>query len=267
MPLPPLPKAMGSILKEGEMTVKAASNPKSLKTEVKEKPVVSGTNKVVNRVKSPKAADLLEKKENLPKKQKGYRAKTHGKKLFVLDTNVLMHDPISLFQFEEHDVFLPMITLEELDGHKKGMSDVARNARQVSRYLDQLLGHSDGNITEGIELSALGNTEAQGKLFFQTQTLEAQLPQGLPQGKADNQILGVVQALQNKEKERSVVLVSKDINMRIKATAMGLAAEDYFSDKTLDDTDMLYSGRVQLPEDKPFCLFTRRFIPRPSQKD
>ena len=236
MPLPPLPKAMGSILKEGEMTVKASSNPKSLKTTVK-------------RVKAPKAADLLEKKESLPKKQKGYRAKTHGKKLFVLDTNVLMHDPISLFQFEEHDVFLPMITLEELDGHKKGMSDVARNARQVSRYLDQLLGHSDGNISEGIELSALGNTEAQGKLFFQTQTLEAQLPQGLPQGKADNQILGVVQALQNKEKERSVVLVSKDINMRIKATAMGLAAEDYFSDKTLDDTDMLYSGRMQLPED------------------
>ena len=237
MPLPPLPKAMGSILKEGEMTVKPASNPKSFKTEVKEKPVVSETNKAVKRVKSPKTADLLEKKENSTKKQKGYRAKTHGKKLFVLDTNVLMHDPISLFQFEEHDVFLPMITLEELDGHKKGMSDVARNARQVSRYLDQLLGHSDGNITEGIELSALGNTEAQGKLFFQTQTLEAQLPQGLPQGKADNQILGVVQALQNKEKERSVVLVSKDINMRIKATAMGLAAEDYFSDKTLDDTD------------------------------
>ena len=248
MPLPPLPKAMGSILKEGEMTVKPASNPKSFKTAVKEKPVVSETNKAVKRVNSSKAADLLEKKENLPKKQKGYRAKTHGKKLFVLDTNVLMHDPISLFQFEEHDVFLPMITLEELDGHKKGMSDVARNARQVSRYLDQLLGHSDGNITEGIELSALGNTEAQGKLFFQTQTLEAQLPQGLPQGKADNQILGVVQALQNKEKEHSVVLVSKDINMRIKATAMGLAAEDYFSDKTLDDTDMLYSGRVQLPE-------------------
>ena len=149
MPLPPLPKAMGSILKEGEMTVKAASNPKSLKTEVKEKPVVSESNKTVKRVKSAKAADLLEKKENSPKKQKGYRAKTHGKKLFVLDTNVLMHDPISLFQFEEHDVFLPMITLEELDGHKKGMSDVARNARQVSRYLDQLLGHSDGNISEG----------------------------------------------------------------------------------------------------------------------
>ena len=79
MPLPPLPKAMGSILKESEMTVKAASNPKSLKTEVKEKPVISETNRAVKRVKSPKAADLLEKKESLPKKQKGYRAKTHGK--------------------------------------------------------------------------------------------------------------------------------------------------------------------------------------------
>ena len=82
MPLPPLPKAMGSILKEGEMTVKPASNPKSFKTEVKEKPVVSETNKAVKRVKSPKTADLLEKKENSPKKTKRLSSKDTRQKAF-----------------------------------------------------------------------------------------------------------------------------------------------------------------------------------------
>lgn len=254
MPLPPLPKTMGSLLKESDMkeSVKAEKAPAKVSTQknLKKTTTPKAAAKTNPAATKPQSATTeLIKIENTEKRVKGYRAKTHGKKLFVLDTNVLMHDPMSLFQFEEHDIFLPMMTLEELDGHKKGISDVSRNARQVSRYLDQLLSHSQGNITEGIDLNALGHTEASGKLFFQTQTLDAQLPQGLPQGKADNQILAVVQALQNREKERSVVLVSKDINMRIKATAMGLAAEDYFSDKTLDDTDMLYSGRMQLPED------------------
>src|ERR1051325_9858751 len=77
-------------------------------------------------------------------------------KLFVLDTNVLMHDPTSLFRFEEHDVFLPMVVLEELDDHKKGMSEVARNARQVSRTLDALVGGNDDDaIEQGIPLSKL----------------------------------------------------------------------------------------------------------------
>ena len=73
-----------------------------------------------------------------PKRRLRKIRSTGPAKLFVLDTNVLMHDPMSLFRFEEHDVFLPMITLEELDNHKKGMSEVARNARQVSRELDGL---------------------------------------------------------------------------------------------------------------------------------
>src|SRR5450631_2345657 len=95
--------------------------------------------------------------------------KTASVKLFVLDTNVLMHDPTSLFRFEEHDIYLPMITLEELDNHKKGMSEVARNARQVSRSLDQLVGDIDSeDIGDGILLSKLGNKEAKGHLLFQT---------------------------------------------------------------------------------------------------
>ena len=171
-------------------------------------------------------------------------------KLFVLDTNVLMHDPTSLFRFAEHDVYLPMITLEELDNHKKGMSEVARNARQVSRSLDALVADvSEAAIDGGIPLNKLGNKDASGRLFFQTKLGRWTLPEGLPEGKADNQILGVVRALQEQHPARPVVLVSKDINMRIKARALGLPAEEYFNDHVLEDTDLLYSGILPLSDD------------------
>jgi PhoH-like ATPase len=170
-------------------------------------------------------------------------------KLFVLDTNVLMHDPMSLFRFEEHDIFLPMIVLEELDGHKKGMTEVARNARQASRTLDALAGAQGADIAAGLNLNTTGHREAGGCLFFQTQTLVNHLPSSLPQGKADNQILGVVAALRDQYAPREVVLVSKDINMRVKARALGLQTDDYQSDKTLDDLELLYSGAMALPSD------------------
>jgi PhoH-like ATPase len=170
-------------------------------------------------------------------------------KLFVLDTNVLMHDPASLFRFDEHDVFLPIVTLEELDNHKKGMSEVARNARQVSRSLDALVGEVEGGIEQGIALSRLGNREAGGRLFLQTQALASSLPETLAAGKADNQILAVVRALQLQFPDRPVVLVSKDINMRIKARALGLRAEDYHNDQVVEDLDMLYAGTLALPAD------------------
>jgi PhoH-like ATPase len=170
-------------------------------------------------------------------------------KLFVLDTNVLLHDPSSLFRFEEHDIFLPIVTLEELDNNKKGMSEVARNARQVSRSLDGLVGDVDEGIEQGISLDKLGNRDAIGRLFLQTQALETSLPETLAAGKADNQILGVVQALQHKFADRQVVLVSKDINMRIKARALGLRAEDYHNDQVIDDLDLLYGGTLALAAD------------------
>jgi PhoH-like ATPase len=170
-------------------------------------------------------------------------------KLFVLDTNVLMHDPTSLFRFEEHDVFLPMVTLEELDANKKGMSEVARNARQVSRFLDALLGDASVDIEHGIPLQSQGDRTATGRLFMQTQAINHELPVTLASGKADNQILGVVRHLQETYGRRDVILVSKDINMRIKARALGLAAEDYFNDKVLEDTDVLYTGVRELPAD------------------
>ena len=185
------------------------------------------------------------------------RAKSTGPaKLFVLDTNVLLHDPMCLFRFEEHDIYLPMIVLEELDGHKKGTTEVARNGRQMSRTLDALAGAKDADIAKGLRLDTTGHRTAGGKLFFQTHALDYTLPTSLPQGKADNQILGVVQSLRDlyaKDRpghpKQEVVLVSKDINMRVKARALGLAADDYQNDKTLEDGDLLYAGSLALPPD------------------
>jgi PhoH-like ATPase len=170
-------------------------------------------------------------------------------KLFVLDTNVLMHDPTSLFRFEEHDLYIPMATLEELDNNKKGVSEVSRNARQASRYLDELITPFEANIADGISLDAHGDKSATGRLFLQTEAINGELPARLPTGKSDNQIIGVVKHLQEHYSKRDVILVSKDINMRIKARALGLAAEDYFNDKVLEDTDLLYSGTRRLPSD------------------
>jgi len=185
-----------------------------------------------------------------PKRRSASRAASGGPaRLFVLDTNVLLHDPMSLFRFEEHDIYLPMIVLEELDGHKKGMTEVARNGRQTSRTLDALAAQTGGDMTKGLKLSATGNQSARGLLFFQTEPLIGELPASLPQGKADNQILGVVAALRQRHPEREVILVSKDINMRVKARALGLAAEDYENDKTLDDGELLYPGSLALPQD------------------
>lgn len=180
-------------------------------------------------------------------RRRGRHVADEPRKLFVLDTNVLLHDPSSLFRFQEHDVYLPMMTLEELDHHKKGMSEVARNARQVSRSLDAMMDVT-ADITQGMALNALGNKDASGKLLIQTTSMEGALPPSLPVAKADNQILGVLKALQDSRPEQPVVLVSKDVNMRLKARALGLNAEDYFNDQVLEDSDLLYTGLLQLPE-------------------
>ena len=188
--------------------------------------------------------DVMSKQSHSPRK-------TKLKKLFVLDTNVLMHDPASLFRFEEHDLYLPMGTLEELDGHKRGLSDVARNARQASRFLDEIVSVKGGDIAAGLpirapNLAGRGGPSARGRLFLQTEAIGGDLPVTLPAGKTDNQILAVVRHLQKKDPARSVILVSKDINMRIKARALGLATEDYTNDKVLEDTDLLYTGVEKL---------------------
>ena len=171
------------------------------------------------------------------------------KKLFVLDTNVLMHDPTSLFRFDEHDVYLPIATLEELDQHKRGLSDVSRNARQASRFLDEIVTGDLESIKKGLSIKTREGQQSRGRLFLQTEAINGSLPSTLASGKTDNQILAVVRFLQEREPQREVVLVSKDINMRIKARALGLDAEDYFNDKVLEDADLLYTGVRPLPKD------------------
>ncbi len=176
-------------------------------------------------------------------------AKNAPTKLFVLDTNVLMHDPTSLFRFEEHDIFVPMMTLEELDANKKGMSEVARNARQASRTLDEIVSEAEHAMADGIDLTGPSRDMATGHLFLQTEAINSVLPSSLPTAKADNQIIAVVMHLGQKYPKRPVILVTKDINMRIKARALGLEAQDYFNDKVLEDTDLLYTGTMELPPD------------------
>ena len=274
MPLPKIPTKPATLLstkdfpkaakgKTGKPTVKqsaeSVSSPAPVKTAVKPAAIVT-PKPATTALKSKEAKVLLSDKPTSPASKPAHtRLKSSARrqanpsgmtKLFVLDTNVLMHDPTSLFRFEEHDIYLPMSTLEELDNHKRGMSDVARNARQVSRTLDSLAESMDEDaIDNGILLSKLGNKEAKGRLFFQTRLQTEALPAGLPVGKTDNQILGVVNALGKEQPGRLIVLVSKDINMRVKARALGLPAEDYFNDQVLEDTDLLYSGVMALPGD------------------
>ncbi|WP_341650247.1 PhoH family protein [Thauera humireducens] len=176
-------------------------------------------------------------------------AKKNACKLFVLDTNVLMHDPTSLFRFEEHDLFVPIMTLEELDNNKKGTTEIARNTRQASRLLDEIVSGSLEGIDAGIGLEEPSRGLATGRLFLQTEAINVTLPAALPTARGDNQILAVVMHLAERHPDREVILVSKDINMRIKARALGLAAQDYFNDKVLEDSDLLYTGTRELPPD------------------
>jgi PhoH-like ATPase len=175
-----------------------------------------------------------------------------GRRLFVLDTNVLMHDPAALFRFQEHDIFLPMVVLEELDAAKKGVSEVARNVRQASRFFDDLMSSNPAlDIADGLPLRSPAHINnhslnGAGRLYFQTQDFPAVLPHSLPGNRPDNSILAAAIGLQQQQPEVAVILVSKDINLRIKAAVLGLPAEDYYNDQVLDDVNLLFSGARQL---------------------
>ena len=173
---------------------------------------------------------------------------------YVLDTNVLIHDPTALFRFAEHRLFIPMVVLEELDASKKGLSEVARNARQASRFLDQIIGDADVNaIGAGLALENHSNGASQqrasGRLFLQTQPLKPGALGGFANKTPDNNILDTGLALKNDGRWGAVILVSKDINLRIKARVLGMPAEDYYNDKVLDDIDLLYLGVQEMPID------------------
>lgn len=169
-----------------------------------------------------------------------------ARKLFVLDTNILMHDPLALYHFEEHDIYLPMVVLEELDNHKMGLSELARNVRQTNRMLVELMANaSHEQVVAGLPIPNYFNKKHphhHGRLFFQTTDFNDTLSFSLPGHKADNTILATCLALQKKYKNQQVVIVSKDINLRIKAGILGLLAEDYYSDQVLDDVNLLHSG-------------------------
>ncbi len=157
------------------------------------------------------------------------------KKIFVLDTNVLLHDPRAIFSFEENDVTIPIVVIEELDKFKKGIDEIGRNARQVSRILDDF--RQKGKLSQGVPLEGGGCLRVE---------LNHQSPQHLPNEliatKGDNRILAT--ALNLKHDDLPVVLVTKDTNLRIKADALGLRAEDYESDTIV--IDELYSGETEL---------------------
>lgn len=185
------------------------------------------------------------------------KKEVNERRLFVIDTNVLMHDPTCIFRFKEHDIFLPMVVLEEMDANKKGISETARNVRQANRFLDEIMqGATHEAVVAGLPLPAIndnGTNSHRGRLFFQTSELVAKLPEGkLPTGlmvqKADNNILTVTLALQEKHQYDNITLVSKDINLRLKAGILGIHAEDYFNDRVLDDLKLLTSGIHELPE-------------------
>jgi len=159
------------------------------------------------------------------------------KKTYILDTNVLLHDPQAIFKFEDNNLAIPITVIEEIDGFKKNLNETGRNARQFSRFLDAL--RKDHSLTEGVPLESGGN------LTVELYTEEAlnRLPPELRSDRGDNRILAV--ALKFKERlDGPVVFVTKDTNLRIKADAIGLTAEDYESDKV--SIDELYTGATEI---------------------
>ncbi len=168
------------------------------------------------------------------------------KRLYVIDTNVLMHDPTALFRFEEHDVFIPMMVLEELDAAKKGLSEVGRNVRQVSRFIGEMMARQGvSNLKQGLKLEVPEGVDLPrscGRLYFQTRMPEQHSSLLRDGSFADNEILSTVMALREAQSAQDVILVSKDINLRIKAAILGVTAEDYFNDRALDDLSLLYRG-------------------------
>lgn len=172
-------------------------------------------------------------------------------KRYVLDTNVLLHDPTALFRFDEHDVYIPLVVLEELDRHKKGVADLARNARQVTRSLDALLESTTGSMEEGFPLDEASNGIASGRLFFRDSFVNSKsgpVPRssvaGLEEGKPDNLILQCAQELLSAG--NNAILVTKDINLRVKAMACGVPAQDFRSDRVFSDEDVLPPGFLEI---------------------
>jgi PhoH-like ATPase len=188
-----------------------------------------------------------------------------SKKVFVLDTNVLLHDPQAIFRFQEHDIVIPIVVIEEIDNFKKDQTEIGRNARSVSRQMDKL--RTRGSLSQGVTM------DGGGILQVDVNSYQAEVGFfSLDKHKADNQILACARELLKTRKEK-VVLITKDTNLRIKADAVGLLADDYTTDKVeLDElytgttvwevdpetVDLLYDGGLIPPEDR--TLYPNQFV-------
>ena len=157
-------------------------------------------------------------------------------KNYVLDTNVLLHDPQAIYKFEENAVIVPLTVIEEIDRFKKEQSETGRNARQISRLIDGF--RKEADLVEGVPLETGGIF----RVAIYREEAMALLPPELQGDKADNRIIAVAKELE-KETDQPVIFVTKDINLRIKADTIGLKAEDYESDKV--SIDELYTGTVE----------------------
>ena len=156
-------------------------------------------------------------------------------KILVLDTNVLLTDSNSILNFEKADIAIPLKVLDEIDKHKKRQDSVGMHARSIIRKLDEL--REDGNLFEGVDI---GN----GKIFVKGYD-PFKLPDDLDIENPDNQIIATALSLKAENKKSDVVLVSRDINMRVKCDALGLACEDYSNDQVVEDIEGLYTGLVE----------------------
>ncbi len=162
-----------------------------------------------------------------------------AKKNFILDTNVILHDYKCLENFEENDIYLPFIVLEELDKFKKGNDQINFNARAFVRDLDLIT--DDDLFTDGADLGM-----GRGKLYIVNSSKEnVKITEAFPERTPDNRILSVVMDIMEKNPGTKTVLVSKDINLRMKARSLGIVAEDYINDK-VTDIDIFDQGEVVL---------------------
>ncbi|MEQ5801159.1 PhoH family protein [Halomonas sp. H10-9-1] len=160
-------------------------------------------------------------------------------RLYVLDTNVLLHDPAALYQFDEHEVVIPMTVLEELDKHKNGIREIARTARQVSRTLSDLTADVGlEQIRDGIPIRRLSGPEGRLRLLCYTDLATLEPLDDTP----DNRILAETCRLRRERADASVILITKDINLRVKAAALGVPVEDYLTDRAFDDSDAMLEG-------------------------
>jgi PhoH-like ATPase len=194
------------------------------------------------------------------------------KKLYVLDTNVLIHNPAAIYNFEEHDIFLSWTVLKELDANKKGLGEVPGNVRLVSRWILGIVGDARGDtLAHGIPIklpdgNGVGNVCPLGKLRFQTDDWPKLSPVAIG---CDNdfRIISIVRDLQLQHPELEVVLVSKDINCRIRAATYNITTEDYENDKVIDDVADLYTGMFELPDYSECSEYTFEYSEPDKQAD